>query len=183
MVDYCRMGLILSISIETRDLHIVTLLQELIQSPPIELWPKVSRRITVPLDVENILLTRLERDQEADNVRHLGRTGHGVEGPPSRNLTQSRHFCLATCWFAGQYRDGIELARKAISESPSSSPPIGSMKVSDDSVLYEFCVVPRHIPLELLAMTPPIVQQAPCAGAMSSKIPGLFACHRRPTTS
>jgi hypothetical protein len=42
---------------------------------------------------------------------------------------------------------------------------------------------PRHIPLELLAMTPPIVQQAPCAGAMSSKIPALFACHRRPTTS
>jgi len=60
------------------DLHIVTLPQELIQSPPIDLWPKISRRITVPLDVENILLTRLERDQEADNVRHLGRTGHGV---------------------------------------------------------------------------------------------------------
>jgi hypothetical protein len=41
------------------DLHIVTLPQELIQSPPIDLWPKVSRRITMPLDVENILLTRL----------------------------------------------------------------------------------------------------------------------------
>jgi hypothetical protein len=31
------------------DLHIVTLSQELIASPPIELWPKVIRRLSVPL--------------------------------------------------------------------------------------------------------------------------------------
>src|SRR5262245_28660279 len=44
------------------DLHIVTLSQELISSPPVNLWPKVVRRVTVPPDVENILLTELERE-------------------------------------------------------------------------------------------------------------------------
>jgi hypothetical protein len=44
------------------DLHIVTLPQQLIASPPVDLWPKVIRRITVPVDVENILLTELARD-------------------------------------------------------------------------------------------------------------------------
>jgi hypothetical protein len=45
------------------DLHLVTLSKDLIASPPIELWPKVIRRITVPGDIEEILLTRLELDQ------------------------------------------------------------------------------------------------------------------------
>jgi hypothetical protein len=45
------------------DLHIVTLSQELIASPPVDFWPKVVRRLTVPVDVENIVLTELERDQ------------------------------------------------------------------------------------------------------------------------
>ncbi len=45
------------------DLHIVTLSQELISSPPIDLWPKVVRRVTVPPDVESILLTKLESER------------------------------------------------------------------------------------------------------------------------
>ena len=44
------------------DLHIVTLSQELISSPPVDLLPKVVRRVTVPPDVESILLTKLERE-------------------------------------------------------------------------------------------------------------------------
>jgi hypothetical protein len=42
------------------DLHIVTLSQELIASASVELWPKVILRITIPMDVENTLLTVLE---------------------------------------------------------------------------------------------------------------------------
>jgi len=45
------------------DLHIVTLSQELIASPPVELWPKVVRRLSVPADVDNALLNKLEQDQ------------------------------------------------------------------------------------------------------------------------
>src|SRR5262249_20193652 len=45
------------------DLHVVTLSQELITSPSVDLWPKVVRRVAVPADVENLLLTKLERDQ------------------------------------------------------------------------------------------------------------------------
>jgi hypothetical protein len=41
------------------DLHIVTLSQELIALPPVELWPKVIRRISVPADVEEALLNKL----------------------------------------------------------------------------------------------------------------------------
>jgi hypothetical protein len=41
----------------------VTLSKDLLASPPIELWPKVVRNLTVPVDVEEILLTTLERDQ------------------------------------------------------------------------------------------------------------------------
>jgi hypothetical protein len=45
------------------DLHVVTLSKDLLASPPAELWPKVVRRLAVPADVEEILLTKLERDQ------------------------------------------------------------------------------------------------------------------------
>ena len=45
------------------DLHLVTLSKDLLASPPIELWPKVIRRLTAPEDLEEILLTKLERDQ------------------------------------------------------------------------------------------------------------------------
>ena len=45
------------------DLHRVTLSKDLLASPPIELWPKVIRRLAVPEDLEQLLLTKLERDQ------------------------------------------------------------------------------------------------------------------------
>ena len=45
------------------DLHIVTLSKELIASPPVELWPNVIRRLSVPPDVDNILLNKLEQDR------------------------------------------------------------------------------------------------------------------------
>jgi len=45
------------------DLHVVTLSEELITSPPVGLWPNVIRQVTVPADVEEILLTELERGQ------------------------------------------------------------------------------------------------------------------------
>jgi hypothetical protein len=41
------------------DLHVVTLSNELLAAPPVELWPKVVRRVKVPPDVEAILLTEL----------------------------------------------------------------------------------------------------------------------------
>lgn len=44
------------------DLHIVTLSQELIASPPVELWPKVIRRLSVPTDVEEELLNKLDQN-------------------------------------------------------------------------------------------------------------------------
>jgi hypothetical protein len=45
------------------DLHIVTLSQELIASPPAELWPKVIRRLSVPADVEEVPLNKLDQNQ------------------------------------------------------------------------------------------------------------------------
>lgn len=42
------------------DLQVVTLSKELIAAPPITLWPNVVRRIMVPPDVEELLLTDLE---------------------------------------------------------------------------------------------------------------------------
>jgi hypothetical protein len=55
--------------------------------------------------------------------------------------------------------------RSASSPALSTNVPEGSMNLSDDRVLYEFCVVPQHMPLELLAMTPPIVQADALAGS------------------
>ena len=45
------------------DLHLVTLSGDVIASPPIELWPKVIRPLGVPEDLEQFLLTKLERGQ------------------------------------------------------------------------------------------------------------------------
>jgi hypothetical protein len=42
------------------DLHVLTLPHELIAAPPLELWPRVVRRLTVPADVEALLLAELE---------------------------------------------------------------------------------------------------------------------------
>ena len=41
------------------DLHVVTLAHSLIASPPLELWPEVRRRVPVPGDVKELLLTGL----------------------------------------------------------------------------------------------------------------------------
>jgi hypothetical protein len=45
------------------DLHVVMLSKELLAAPPVDLWPNVIRRLTVPADVEELLLTELERVQ------------------------------------------------------------------------------------------------------------------------
>jgi hypothetical protein len=42
------------------DFQVVTLSKELIAGPPITLWPNVVRRVTVPPDVEALLLTDLD---------------------------------------------------------------------------------------------------------------------------
>ncbi|MPZ57949.1 MAG: hypothetical protein GEU91_15915 [Rhizobiales bacterium] len=42
------------------DLDVVTLSHELLAAPPMDLWPDVVRRLTMPLDVETLLLTELE---------------------------------------------------------------------------------------------------------------------------
>ena len=38
------------------DLHVFTLAPALIESPPVELWPEIHRRVPVPSDVEELLL-------------------------------------------------------------------------------------------------------------------------------
>jgi predicted nucleotidyltransferase len=43
------------------DLDVVTLSKELLAAPPVDLWPNVVRRLTVPPDVEALLLSELER--------------------------------------------------------------------------------------------------------------------------
>ena len=43
------------------DLQVVKLANELIAAPPVTLWPNVVRRVTLPSDVEELLLTELER--------------------------------------------------------------------------------------------------------------------------
>jgi len=45
------------------DLDVVTLANELIAAPPVDLWPNVVRRLTMPRDVEALLLTDLERSR------------------------------------------------------------------------------------------------------------------------
>jgi hypothetical protein len=47
----------------TDDLHVVTLSKDLLAAPPVDLWPNVVRRLTVPADVETLLLSELERVQ------------------------------------------------------------------------------------------------------------------------
>jgi hypothetical protein len=44
------------------DLHILTLREDLIAAPPIELWPNIVRRVNAPADVEALLLADLERN-------------------------------------------------------------------------------------------------------------------------
>ena len=42
------------------DLQIVTLAPDVIDTPPVELWPQTIRRVELPEDVENLLLSRLQ---------------------------------------------------------------------------------------------------------------------------
>ena len=42
------------------DLQVITLVPDLVRSPPVELWPRVIRRAAVPSDVETILLAKLD---------------------------------------------------------------------------------------------------------------------------
>jgi hypothetical protein len=45
------------------DLHVVTLNSALVASPPIELWPRIVRRVAVPTDTEALLVAELEKDE------------------------------------------------------------------------------------------------------------------------
>ena len=45
------------------DLHVVTLSKDLLTAPPVELWPKIIRRVVVPADIEETLLAQLEQEQ------------------------------------------------------------------------------------------------------------------------
>jgi hypothetical protein len=56
------------------DLHVVTLGPTLIVSPPIELWPRVVRRVPVPADTEALLMAKLEEEGAGP------RAGNVVEG-------------------------------------------------------------------------------------------------------
>jgi hypothetical protein len=53
------------------DLHVVELDSQVVKDPPLELWPRIVRRIQAPVDVESVLLTTLKTN--------------GIEdGPPYR---------------------------------------------------------------------------------------------------
>jgi hypothetical protein len=43
------------------DFDVVTLSKELIEAPPVDLWPVVVRRVALPLDVETLLLAALDK--------------------------------------------------------------------------------------------------------------------------
>ena len=51
------------------DFETVTLEPDLIREPPVELWPRIVRRVSVPADVEAVLLATLEKDQARPNGR------------------------------------------------------------------------------------------------------------------
>jgi hypothetical protein len=45
------------------DFDVVTLPKELIEAPPVDLWPSVVRRVALPGDVETLLLAALDKQQ------------------------------------------------------------------------------------------------------------------------
>ena len=49
------------------DLDVLTLSRELLATPPIDLWPRIVRRLTVPRDVGRLLLTELEAARISDH--------------------------------------------------------------------------------------------------------------------
>ena len=65
-------------------------------------------------------------------------------------------------WISG----ALDFKRSSASLAPvSRTRPFGKTKIKDSIVRYEFCCVPQHIPLELFATTPPIVQAISLAGS------------------
>lgn len=52
------------------DLQIITLPPVLIDTPPVELWPRDIRRVELPVDVENMLLGKLEASMDGVDVRN-----------------------------------------------------------------------------------------------------------------
>ena len=42
------------------DLNVLKLDRNLVQRPPIDLWPSVERRVAVPEDVEELVMSRCE---------------------------------------------------------------------------------------------------------------------------
>jgi hypothetical protein len=62
------------------DLHIVTFAKDLIASPPVELWPKLVQRVTVPADVEEMLLTKPEWDEYRSTSKAWDRLTLGRPG-------------------------------------------------------------------------------------------------------
>ena len=60
-------------------------------------------------------------------------------------------------------------AASASTAAVSITVPDGSMKVIDSSVRYAFSLVPQHMPLALLAITPPTVHAAALAGSGPSR--------------
>ncbi len=52
------------------DLHVVTLGPQLIAAPPIDLWPRIVRRVPVPADTETQLVAELEGERGRDRKTH-----------------------------------------------------------------------------------------------------------------
>lgn len=46
----------------SEDFETLTLQADLIREPPVELWPRIVRRVPVPADVEAVLMAKLEAD-------------------------------------------------------------------------------------------------------------------------
>lgn len=52
------------------DLQVVTLGPQLIATPPIDLWPRIVRRVPVPADTEAQLVAELEEERACDRKTH-----------------------------------------------------------------------------------------------------------------
>jgi hypothetical protein len=52
------------------DLQIVTLDPALIALPPIDLWPRIARRVAVPADTETVLLAKLDNNEALPDKNH-----------------------------------------------------------------------------------------------------------------
>ena len=124
------------------DLHVVTLSKELLAGPPVDLWPNVIRRITVPADVEALLLTESQASSIVRRIRvawtdrsrrsallwwlgcragpswlqkaSRGVTAHGAaRGPLDRLALTPSHSDLDT-WRVGRPAPALQRPRKQI---------------------------------------------------------------------